>query len=333
MPSDNDIPVETDKETFSVGDTVYLKYGSQLGENDEVEYRGMILDYKIASLNEEVAMLKLNVSPDLLKRLGVDCDGFLSIIGCSRVSDEIDYDKYKSALEGDKTYSLYFYTPISSLTHKKPEQDTDSDIPVINYGFGEGDIVHLKKGAQNCDAWLIANNALGLDYRVILIEDDIASLMVSFDKKLLDDLNLTAEGFYQAIGYYDLSLCSADFDEIGSYIAQGFTVNEIIRVKYGDVLTNDTEVNTDTDGKTVTDTDKLTDSDTPTDSDIVLKGDADLDGEIKMSDVTLIQKHVAKLVELTGNQSKNADVNSDSIINMLDVTQIQKFIAKLISKF
>ncbi len=333
MPSDNDIPTETDKEIFSVGDTVHLKYGSQLGENDEAEYRGMILDYKIASLNEDVAMLKLEVSPDLLKQLDVDCDEFLRIIGCSRESDEIDYDKFKAAIESGKPYSLYFYTPISSLTHEKPEQDPDSDIPVVRYDFDLGDIVHLKKGAQNIDAWLIANNALGLDYRVILLEDDTASLMISFDKKLLDDLNLTVEGFYQAIGYYDLSMCNADFDEIGSYIAQGFTVNEIIRVKCSDVLTNSAEVNSDTDDKTVTDTDKPTDSEKPTDSDVIIKGDADLDGEIKMSDVTLIQKHIAKLVELTGNQSKNADVNGDSTINMLDVTQIQKFIAKLIDKF
>ncbi len=60
-------------------------------------------------------------------------------------------------------------------------------------------------------------------------------------------------------------------------------------------------------------------------------GDADGDGEVSMTDVTLVQRVIAKLTTL--EDITLADVNGDGELTMLDVTNMQKFIAKLIDKF
>ena len=62
-------------------------------------------------------------------------------------------------------------------------------------------------------------------------------------------------------------------------------------------------------------------------------GDVNGDGKATMEDVVLLQKYIAKLVELIPEQLKLADVNGDGDVNMLDVTTIQKYIAKLIPEF
>lgn len=53
------------------------------------------------------------------------------------------------------------------------------------------------------------------------------------------------------------------------------------------------------------------------------------DGSVNISDVTYIQKDVAKLVELSDNQSIAADVNGDNVINIIDATALQKDLAGL----
>ncbi|MDD5923408.1 MAG: Ig-like domain-containing protein [Clostridia bacterium] len=65
----------------------------------------------------------------------------------------------------------------------------------------------------------------------------------------------------------------------------------------------------------------------------VLCGDVNGDEKITMEDVVLIQKEIAKLVELKDNEKLAADVNFDEKITMEDVVLIQKYIAKLISSF
>lgn len=61
-----------------------------------------------------------------------------------------------------------------------------------------------------------------------------------------------------------------------------------------------------------------------------LKGDADCDGKVNVKDATLIQKHVAKIVEMNAQAQKNADVDDNGTINIKDATNIQKFVANLI---
>lgn len=63
----------------------------------------------------------------------------------------------------------------------------------------------------------------------------------------------------------------------------------------------------------------------------VLLGDVNGDGKITIADATAIQKHLAKLTELSVEQLINADTNSDGKITITDATRIQKYLAKLIS--
>ncbi len=61
-----------------------------------------------------------------------------------------------------------------------------------------------------------------------------------------------------------------------------------------------------------------------------LTGDVNLDGKLNIRDATLIQKHLAKIVELTADQLKLADFDLNGKVNIKDATYIQKKIANII---
>lgn len=61
-------------------------------------------------------------------------------------------------------------------------------------------------------------------------------------------------------------------------------------------------------------------------------GDADLNGEISITDVTLIQKYIADTIQFESSQLKTADVTEDKNISIDDATDIQKYLAGLSSK-
>lgn len=73
-----------------------------------------------------------------------------------------------------------------------------------------------------------------------------------------------------------------------------------------------------------------TPTETTPDEDDYLLGDVDRDGKLSIRDATLIQKYLAKLVELDKEQIIIADITLDKKVNIKDVTTIQKKIAKLI---
>ena len=60
----------------------------------------------------------------------------------------------------------------------------------------------------------------------------------------------------------------------------------------------------------------------------VMLGDTDLDGNISISDVTAIQRHLAELARFTDEQLVLADTNGDGIINITDATHLQKYLAE-----
>lgn len=61
-------------------------------------------------------------------------------------------------------------------------------------------------------------------------------------------------------------------------------------------------------------------------------GDADLNGYVEITDVTLIQRHLAKLEELNNAQQIVCDPNNDQTVSITDATLIQRYIAQLESK-
>ena len=56
-------------------------------------------------------------------------------------------------------------------------------------------------------------------------------------------------------------------------------------------------------------------------------GDADRSGKVDISDVTMLQKNVAKLVAFSTQTLKLADVNGDNLVNIKDATIVQKYVA------
>ncbi len=61
-----------------------------------------------------------------------------------------------------------------------------------------------------------------------------------------------------------------------------------------------------------------------------LKGDSDLSGKVNIKDATLIQKHVAKMTEMSLQGQENAEVDGNGKLNVKDATMIQKFLANMI---
>lgn len=61
----------------------------------------------------------------------------------------------------------------------------------------------------------------------------------------------------------------------------------------------------------------------------LISGDTDLNDKVKIQDTTLIQKAVAKIINLEGKQLITADVTQDGTVNIKDATAIQKYIAKV----
>ncbi|MBQ6153359.1 MAG: dockerin type I repeat-containing protein [Ruminococcus sp.] len=60
-----------------------------------------------------------------------------------------------------------------------------------------------------------------------------------------------------------------------------------------------------------------------------LLGDSDGDGTVTILDATAIQKFLASLIPLGGNDKNASDVDADGSVSVLDVTYIQKSLAKL----
>ena len=57
-------------------------------------------------------------------------------------------------------------------------------------------------------------------------------------------------------------------------------------------------------------------------------GDVNLDGEVDISDATLLQKYLAKITDLSDIQLELAEVYKDGTVNIADVTAIQKMISE-----
>nr|WP_316625212.1 dockerin type I repeat-containing protein [uncultured Ruminococcus sp.] len=65
----------------------------------------------------------------------------------------------------------------------------------------------------------------------------------------------------------------------------------------------------------------------------MLLGDADGDGEICITDATMIQRDVAKITEIDDNSRRSADIDSDGIISIMDATIIQRWLVHFSVKY
>ena len=67
---------------------------------------------------------------------------------------------------------------------------------------------------------------------------------------------------------------------------------------------------------------------TPRGATVLLLGDADGNGEVYITDATMIQRDVAQIIEIEEKFRRSADVDSDGIITILDATIIQRWLAQ-----
>ena len=64
-----------------------------------------------------------------------------------------------------------------------------------------------------------------------------------------------------------------------------------------------------------------------------LLGDVDGDGEVTITDATLIQRYDVMMIDLTDKQLKAADVDGDGIVSIIDVTWLQRYLADIPVRF
>ena len=67
-------------------------------------------------------------------------------------------------------------------------------------------------------------------------------------------------------------------------------------------------------------------------SDVML-GDVNSDGVVSVADATLVQRHAAEMITLTGDALAAADTSKDGFITVADATLIQQFAAEMIDHF
>jgi hypothetical protein len=65
----------------------------------------------------------------------------------------------------------------------------------------------------------------------------------------------------------------------------------------------------------------------------VMLGDVTGDKLISVADATLVQKHAAEMLVLTGDAALAADTSKDGLISVADATLIQKYAAEMIDHF
>ena len=63
----------------------------------------------------------------------------------------------------------------------------------------------------------------------------------------------------------------------------------------------------------------------------ILRGDTNGDGKITLIDLANVQRHLLKLITLTGNNFKGGDTNGDGKITLIDLANIQRHLLHLIS--
>lgn len=64
---------------------------------------------------------------------------------------------------------------------------------------------------------------------------------------------------------------------------------------------------------------------------VVKKGDTNGDGKVTLMDLANVQRHMLRLISLTGNNFVGADTNSDGKISLIDLANIQRHLLRIIN--
>lgn len=93
----------------------------------------------------------------------------------------------------------------------------------------------------------------------------------------------------------------------------------------GEIMSNEALVGTGTVIKLISD-DEVIDSMT-----VIMTGDSNSDGMVDVRDSTSVQRHIAKLIELSYEQQLASDVNGDGYLDVRDSTTIKRYVAKIVN--
>ena len=226
-----------------------------------------------------------------------------AVIFAAKKTDNTQIQTYNTLMStdciGDTVYctGVVFENPedsqqvcIESAWRNHPELGAEKKIT------SSGKIVGKSHAEGGSDAMMMAT------YIVAYVDDDAKLEKVP---ALMAELSLTADEVYAA--------CVARYD------ANGDEEKDVKLAKIK-VLLDSITVSTP-------DQPKPTEPSTPDEPSETVLGDVDGDGDVKIKDVTMIQRAAAFIVELTEAQTKAADVNADSKVNVNDATAIQRYVA------
>lgn len=226
-----------------------------------------------------------------------------AIIFAAKKTDNSQIQTYNTLMStdciGDTVYctGVVFENPedsqqvcIEAAWRNHPELGAEKKIT------SSGKIVGKSHAEGGSDAMMLAT------YIVAYVDDDAKLEKVP---ALMAELKLTADEVYAA--------CVARFD------ANGDEEKDVKLAKIK-VLLDSITVSTP-------DQPSTTEPVTPTEPSATVLGDVDGDGDVKIKDVTMIQRAAAFIVELTEAQTKAADVNADTKVNVNDATAIQRYVA------
>lgn len=236
-----------------------------------------------------------------------------AIIFAAKKTDNTQIQTYNTLMStdciGDTVYctGVVFENPedseqvcIESAWRNHPELGAEKKIT------SSGKIVGKAHAEGGSDATMLAT------YIVAYVDDDAKLEKVP---SLMAELKLTADEVYAA--------CVARYD------ANGDEEKDVKLAKIKTLL-DSVPVSTPDDPKP---TEPVPTEPNPTEPSATVLGDVDGDGDVKIKDVTMIQRAAAFIVELTETQAKAADVNADTKVNVNDATAIQRYVAGIDTGF
>ncbi len=106
------------------------------------------------------------------------------------------------------------------------------------------------------------------------------------------------------------------------------TVTTAVTTTESTTTTKDTTVTTTTETVVTT-----TPSDSGNDSVATMLGDADCNGIVDLLDLTVLNQHIVKIIQLDGSALANVDVIDDGKVDIADLAQLKKYLIKVIDKF
>ena len=273
-----------------------------------ISYKGMDIKYSVAVLEspvESLEVLKAPLKSEYEDRYHADYTGLEVLVNYKNGTSEVvtfDETNMKYILSG----SLYCGVdmPQSTLRVARDYDEVEQSYYTTVYYLGK----YIKY--------------YGIVYNESRTVEEL-SKVENFSPDT-DGMSVTVE--YKNGDVETLTYSPADYYDYGHGMLEGFSLTE------NGVAYFDTALQSENDEKEVYYLYTLQTSVTVELEKFKL-GDVNLDGDITIMDATVIQRHVAKITELTGNKLKAADVNKDGDVSIVDATTIQRFVAKIITEF